>query len=332
MNGANPANGDRDAQDLSGSRAPYGGDGAVRGQEREWERGQEHAQAQARPQGQGQGQTQRQGQGQPNVYRPVADTGSLPAYGTFKDPAAAHGWLNAYDDTVQLDEIVTDDPDHPDHTDGVVGVGGTGDSGGRPAWGAPGVRDGAGEYSAARAGTYHGGAFPEAELPEAEGGSYAADAGHVVGRRARPVDGRRVSLGRRRARRRGVLVAIGIGVAVLAGAAVAGLIGLGSPQGGSGDPAPRNSAPADDRSDDTGSSTRSPGDSATPDQPTQPTTAHPDRTPTTSSPDSTPTPSTPPPTPTTPQPTSPSTTSPPPTQTTSANKPGRGQGATKKPR
>ncbi|MDX3619920.1 hypothetical protein PV678_46000, partial [Streptomyces europaeiscabiei] len=44
------------------------------------------------------------------MYHPVGDSRATPAYEAFMDPAAAHGWQNAYDDTVQLDEIVADGP------------------------------------------------------------------------------------------------------------------------------------------------------------------------------------------------------------------------------
>ncbi|WP_151479384.1 hypothetical protein [Streptomyces albicerus] len=40
-------------------------------------------------------------QGLPSVYHPIADT-DLP-YDEYADPAVAHGWQNAYDDTVRLD-------------------------------------------------------------------------------------------------------------------------------------------------------------------------------------------------------------------------------------
>ncbi|MDX2697486.1 hypothetical protein, partial [Streptomyces ipomoeae] len=43
------------------------------------------------------------------MYHPLAETDATPAYEIFNDPATAHGWVNAYDDTVQLDEIVVDD-------------------------------------------------------------------------------------------------------------------------------------------------------------------------------------------------------------------------------
>ncbi|MBN0045327.1 hypothetical protein JS756_14650 [Streptomyces actuosus] len=42
-------------------------------------------------------------QAHPNVYRPQAP--QSPAYDQFVDPAAAHGWQNAYDETQQLPQI-----------------------------------------------------------------------------------------------------------------------------------------------------------------------------------------------------------------------------------
>lgn len=38
----------------------------------------------------------------PNVYHPQADTGLTPEYDEYADPAAAHGWQNAYDETAEL--------------------------------------------------------------------------------------------------------------------------------------------------------------------------------------------------------------------------------------
>ncbi|MGW3649517.1 hypothetical protein [Streptomyces sp. NPDC000878] len=39
---------------------------------------------------------------EPNVYHPQADPGPAPAYDAYTDPAAAHGWQNAYDATAEL--------------------------------------------------------------------------------------------------------------------------------------------------------------------------------------------------------------------------------------
>lgn len=39
-------------------------------------------------------------QGPPNVYHPQAP--AAPAYDGYADPAAAHGWQNAYDETREL--------------------------------------------------------------------------------------------------------------------------------------------------------------------------------------------------------------------------------------
>lgn len=47
----------------------------------------------------------------PNVYHPTGDSCSTPTYDAFRDPATAPGWQNAYDDTVQLDEVVPGGPD-----------------------------------------------------------------------------------------------------------------------------------------------------------------------------------------------------------------------------
>lgn len=170
-------------------------------------------------------------QGVPNVYYPVGDTASTPAYEHFTDPAAAHGWQNAYDDTVQLDEVVLDGP-------GPAGKG------------VP-----AGEGGASYVYTSTSGDLG------VEGGP------DTVGRRPRLAEGRRVARGRRRARRRGVLVAGGIGAAVLVGVAVAGLAGLGSSdQVDPSAPTPRNSATAGDRSGapDTASPSTATADAASP--------------------------------------------------------------------
>lgn len=145
-------------------------------------------------------------QGAPKVYYPYGDAASTPAYEHFRDPAAAHGWQNAYDDTVQLDEI--------------------------PGGGLDRAGKGGASYTSVSSDR------------GAEGGPDA------VGRRARPAGGRRATLGRRRARRRRVLVAGGVGAALLVGVAVAGLAGLGSSedQVDPSAPTPRNSATAGDRS------------------------------------------------------------------------------------
>ncbi|MER6121838.1 hypothetical protein ABT173_03890 [Streptomyces sp. NPDC001795] len=42
-------------------------------------------------------------QGPPNVYRPYAE--ATPEYEQYADPAAAHGWQNAYDETQQLPPV-----------------------------------------------------------------------------------------------------------------------------------------------------------------------------------------------------------------------------------
>ncbi|TPQ19617.1 hypothetical protein [Streptomyces sporangiiformans] len=42
-----------------------------------------------------------EGRDTPRVYHPYGDT--APAYDEYADPAAAHGWQNAYDDTVRIE-------------------------------------------------------------------------------------------------------------------------------------------------------------------------------------------------------------------------------------
>ncbi|WP_265567129.1 hypothetical protein [Streptomyces hygroscopicus] len=46
-------------------------------------------------------------QNPPNVYHPYADT--APEYDRYADPAAAHGWQNAYDETRELPLVIPDD-------------------------------------------------------------------------------------------------------------------------------------------------------------------------------------------------------------------------------
>ncbi|MFC9285862.1 hypothetical protein ACFT0E_04100, partial [Streptomyces sp. NPDC057052] len=41
---------------------------------------------------------------QPNVYLPYAET-DPPPYEAYRDPAAAHGWENAYDETSELPRV-----------------------------------------------------------------------------------------------------------------------------------------------------------------------------------------------------------------------------------
>ncbi|NEA50113.1 hypothetical protein G3I35_28565, partial [Streptomyces sp. SID10815] len=45
-------------------------------------------------------------QGPPNVYHPQAP--AAPAYEGYADPAAAHGWQNAYDRTRELPALTAD--------------------------------------------------------------------------------------------------------------------------------------------------------------------------------------------------------------------------------
>ncbi|MEU1342623.1 hypothetical protein ABZ482_35730, partial [Streptomyces sp. NPDC005827] len=41
--------------------------------------------------------------GAPSVYQSQGEP--APAYGEYRDPASAHGWLNAYDETRELPRI-----------------------------------------------------------------------------------------------------------------------------------------------------------------------------------------------------------------------------------
>ncbi|MCL6738861.1 hypothetical protein M8J73_41120, partial [Streptomyces neyagawaensis] len=121
----------------------------------------------------------------PNVYHPLGDPSTVPAYDGLPDPAAAHGWQNAYDDTVQLDELVLDD------------LRGTPDGTGTPpAMGAAGAAAPTGPADGSYGADAHGHADPYA--PD---GSYPLGGVDPGGRRARPSGGRRATLGRRRARR-----------------------------------------------------------------------------------------------------------------------------------
>ncbi|WP_217185467.1 hypothetical protein [Streptomyces sp. AC495_CC817] len=289
----------------------------------------------------------------PNVYLPVGDPRSTPAYEVFADPATAHGWQNAYDDTIQLDglEIVPLADALPGEIRGGAG-GGTapGATGGAP------YAEGAsyGEGVSYEEGLAYGGGAPHGEgapyedpAPHAPGnpgadddGAYAGTGGPEavgdgVGRRARPAGGRRSTLGRRRARRRSAWVAGGIGAAVLVGVAAAGLAGLGGgDKEGPNGPEPVRSAPADDRSGDADAATpsasadtgaeKAPGDSSPDDSPSPSSTS----TATTTEPSD----------PASPSATStPSSAAPTATETTSSRgngngNQGRGQGATKDPR
>ncbi|MGW3021452.1 hypothetical protein [Streptomyces sp. NPDC001221] len=46
-------------------------------------------------------------QGPPNVYHPHVET--APEYGGYADPATAHGWQNAYDETRELPKVTLDE-------------------------------------------------------------------------------------------------------------------------------------------------------------------------------------------------------------------------------
>ncbi|MFE1441034.1 hypothetical protein [Streptomyces sp. NPDC058739] len=52
----------------------------------------------------------------PNVYHPQG-TGSVPAYDGYADPAAAHGWQNAYDETAPL-PLMADPAAYPGYEPG----------------------------------------------------------------------------------------------------------------------------------------------------------------------------------------------------------------------
>ncbi|PIB10584.1 hypothetical protein B1C81_06615 [Streptomyces sp. HG99] len=72
----------------------------------------------------------------PNVYHPQA--APAPAYDEYADPAAAHGWENAYDETRELPPVAAD-------ASGAGGAGGAGgESGAGGAGGEPGEGRGAG--------------------------------------------------------------------------------------------------------------------------------------------------------------------------------------------
>lgn len=273
----------------------------------------------------------------PNVYLPVGDPHATPAYEVFADPATAHGWQNAYDDTVQLDEIVPPTDARPGEIRGEAGDGT-----------APGTTGGApyGEGASYEEGLAYGGGVPYGEgapyedpaphapgYPGAYDGTGGPDAvGGRAGRRARPVDGRRSKLGRRRARRRGAWVAGGIGAAVLVGGVAAGLAGLGGgDKEGPGTPEPVRSAPADDRSSDADAATSSASADADADAEKAPGDSSPDAS---TSPSSTATTTEPADSASPSETSAPSSATPTTTETTSSRgngngNQGRGQGATK---
>ncbi|GAA1041457.1 hypothetical protein GCM10009566_37640 [Streptomyces murinus] len=60
----------------------------------------------------------------PPVYHPRP--GPAPAYEEYADPAAAHGWQNAYDETRELPPITEFGPQGPVGTEGFEGPGGAG--------------------------------------------------------------------------------------------------------------------------------------------------------------------------------------------------------------
>ncbi|MEU9387504.1 hypothetical protein AB0D38_44175, partial [Streptomyces sp. NPDC048279] len=49
--------------------------------------------------------------GPSHLYRPEGEP--APAYEEFRDPASAHGWLNAYDETSELPRIAPAAPEGP---------------------------------------------------------------------------------------------------------------------------------------------------------------------------------------------------------------------------
>ena len=66
----------------------------------------------------------------PNVYQP--QPGPVPAYDEYTDPAAAHGWQNAYDATAELPVIDSGAPESDGREPSGRAPGGP-DSGGRAA-------------------------------------------------------------------------------------------------------------------------------------------------------------------------------------------------------
>ncbi|MEU6574475.1 hypothetical protein [Streptomyces sp. NPDC046805] len=54
-------------------------------------------------------------QGAPNVYHPYPD--ATPEYDQYADPAAAHGWQSAYDQTAELPPVTDDGRGDADHED-----------------------------------------------------------------------------------------------------------------------------------------------------------------------------------------------------------------------
>ncbi|MEU0757638.1 hypothetical protein ABZ486_31750, partial [Streptomyces albogriseolus] len=55
-------------------------------------------------------------QGPPSVYLP--QTAPPPAYDAYADPAAAHGWQNAYDETRELPPVAAGEPAPPGQAGG----------------------------------------------------------------------------------------------------------------------------------------------------------------------------------------------------------------------
>src|SRR5204863_6517949 len=54
-------------------------------------------------------------QGPPNVYHPQPEW--APSYEEYADPAVAHGWLNAYDETREMPPVVDGTPVLPPPAD-----------------------------------------------------------------------------------------------------------------------------------------------------------------------------------------------------------------------
>lgn len=136
----------------------------------------------------------------PNVYHPHGDAGAAPAYEAYADPAAAHGWQNAYDDTMRMDPVV--EP---------AGEGSAERAAGEAGYGGDGVGGGGRRRRKGRR---------QGRRKEGEG-------------RRRPRSARHTGAAAGWIGRRGVLVAGGVGAVLVAvTATVAGMFGSGSSEHG----------------------------------------------------------------------------------------------------
>lgn len=243
----------------------------------------------------------------PNVYHPGPEPS--PAYDAYTDPAAAHGWQNAYDETTELPPVPAD-------------------------------ADGAGD--AYRGGEADGGGGDGYDYVYEDGQDYAGryEDGHDYAGRYDAKRGR----GRRRARRkpsawrsRRVAVAAGAVGAVSMAAVIAGFSLSGSSTSGSSSPGGAHGR--DDRTSPTAEDSAAPGGPGKGPAASDGSSAT-DPSPTTATASASPSPSAsdgptgePSPTPTTAG-AAPATTTAPTTTTvpgSGGGKPGRGQGNTKKP-